>query len=455
MTRQTIETMKANATDWSKHELVVIFDGPREDLYGLFKPEINGPLDAGIVISSTKQVGVGGAKNLGASWWGGHHPKLLGNTDKPAKPDDILMFSDNDMHYLPGWDATLEAVMKNSEVTQLGGWKHPFHKPSGRWVARTRPLDANSIEFDQSYLYKYHQVDAVTGNCFVIRWADWLKYGPFDANAIGPGQSEDYALSQRIKAGGGIVATLDPPVAIHVGLANCLGEPATGWEEMSKMAEKQIEEYNIDKIWLSTPDEGTILLEKRGLPSPIHGDKFRHIPEDFVGLNVGSGQRRFDNEYGWINVDTVSRSGQVPDFICDANKLTEKFQANSIDMVVLHHVLEHFGCGEADDVIRQCYEVLKPGGSLLVFVPDMSKLAGRWLGGEISDYTFFVNTYGAYQGEDGDRHKWGYSSGGLATYLQSTLLGIQYSSIKLFDWRDIPGADIARDWWILGVEVVK
>jgi predicted SAM-dependent methyltransferase len=414
LTQQTIETMEKNAADWSRHRLLIVFDGTEEEANKMFPA---GSTDEDEIVTG-KQMGVGAAKNLGVAMF---------TEITFMSEDDILMFSDNDMYYLPDWDVRLEQALNGSQATQIGGWKHPYHAVSG-WAEHITSDGSEAIG----------GVDAVTGNCFVIKYRDWLKYGPFDANALGPGQSEDYALSQRILKAEDLIGTLDPPVAIHCGLANCEGKAAVGWEEMAAMAEKQIEENDIKKIWLATPDDGTIQIERA---------------EGFSGLNVGSGQRKFNSAVGWINVDCVSRPpSQVPDVVLDGSKLLEHFGPDTQSMVVLHHVIEHFGCGEADEVLRQCFGVLKPGGSLLVFVPDLRKLAGRWLSGEIDTFTFMVNTYGAYQGEDGDRHKWGYDTEALYKYLKA-IPGT--GQIKLFDWREIPGADIARDWWILGMEVVK
>ena len=176
-------------------------------------------------------------------------------------------------------------------------------------------------------------------------------------------------------------------------------------------------------------------------------------------LNIGSGQRKFDAEYGWTNVDCVSREpDQVPDVVADSRELP--FKDESTEICVLHHVVEHFGCGEADGVINECYRVLEPGGRLLVFVPDLKELAGRWLSGQIDDFIFMVNVYGAYQGEEGDRHKWGYDKASLPKYLDNAIkLSSRrpgsWSRVFRFDWRPILGADIARDWWIAGVECVK
>lgn len=165
-------------------------------------------------------------------------------------------------------------------------------------------------------------------------------------------------------------------------------------------------------------------------------------------LNVGSGQRKF--KAPWINVDCVSRPGQVPDVVADARDLP--YEANTASMVVLHHVFEHFHLGEGDGVILEAHRVLRRGCSLIVTVPDMRALAQRWLAGGISDYIYFVNCFGAFQGEPGDDHHWGWTTQSLTEQLMKVA---PWSEVKPFDWREIPGADIARDFWICGIEAVK
>jgi predicted SAM-dependent methyltransferase len=168
-------------------------------------------------------------------------------------------------------------------------------------------------------------------------------------------------------------------------------------------------------------------------------------------LNLGSGQRKFDTASGWINID--SQAKWQPDVVADISNLS-MFDDWSVDVVVLHHVLEHFGCGEANGVIHESHRVLKPGGSLLVFIPDPKELARRYLSGEINEYIFNVNMYGAYMGDEADRHKWSYSRQGLVDYLALST-SEKWSTVHAFNWRDIPGADIARDWWIIGMEAIK
>jgi predicted SAM-dependent methyltransferase len=168
-----------------------------------------------------------------------------------------------------------------------------------------------------------------------------------------------------------------------------------------------------------------------------------------VGINCGSGQRPFTStpEVQWINVD--SQAKWKPDVICDVAHLP--YDDEFADYVVLHHVLEHFGCGEGIGLIGEARRVLKYGGSLLIFIPDVKALAKRWLAGEIDDYIFMVNMMGAYCGDEADRHKWHYTKDGLSTFLRQ----FPWVADVAFNWRPIPGADIARDWWILGAECVK
>jgi SAM-dependent methyltransferase len=169
-----------------------------------------------------------------------------------------------------------------------------------------------------------------------------------------------------------------------------------------------------------------------------------------IGLNCGSGQRPFDKKEGWINIDINPRWN--PDILGHWNNLTP-IEDNSIDFVVSHHSLEHVGCGEGNGFVSEAWRVLKPGGSLLIFVPDMKKLAEMWLRGELTEQLYMTNVYGAYMGDEADRHAWGFSGDGILDYLRATA---NWSTVRTFDWRTIPGADIARDdRWIAGAEAIK
>ena len=166
-------------------------------------------------------------------------------------------------------------------------------------------------------------------------------------------------------------------------------------------------------------------------------------------LNVGSGQRRFDRP--WLNLDATYRPPEeVPDVVADGSRMP--VAASVADLVVLSHIIEHEGCGEASGLITEAYRVLRRGGSLLIFTPDLRALAARWLAGRISDYIFLVNLYGAYHGDEHDRHRWLYTPESLLEYVASV---VSWSRVTQFNWRPIPQASLVNDWWVAGVEAVK
>lgn len=163
-------------------------------------------------------------------------------------------------------------------------------------------------------------------------------------------------------------------------------------------------------------------------------------------LNCGSGQRPFQKP--WLNVDVQERWN--PDVVLDL-KQPWHFEDASADLVVFHHVWEHEGCQEARGMQEEAWRVLRPGGSLLVFVPNMRALAQAWLLGKLDTETYLINIYGAYMGNEHDRHRFGYTR----ETLERELKACPWTQVKPFDWRWIEGMDVARDWWVLAMEAVK
>lgn len=180
-----------------------------------------------------------------------------------------------------------------------------------------------------------------------------------------------------------------------------------------------------------------------------------------IRLNLGSGQRPFGED--WINVD-VRKQGYQVDILSDIGDLP-MFKDESVDLICLHHVVEHIDIGELEKYISEWYRILKPGGEIAVFVPDITKIFLKWSQGKISTYIRNVNIYGAYQGFFGDLHRWGYDHVELLSRMsalneQTGEVKFKWSTVKVFDPELLKtdlykGADIAIDWWILGLVFKK
>jgi len=164
-------------------------------------------------------------------------------------------------------------------------------------------------------------------------------------------------------------------------------------------------------------------------------------------LNLGSGQRPFAKP--WLNVDLQPK--WKPDIVADCADLSGEVKDGSCELVVLSHVLEHFGCGAGLAMQNEAFRMLAPGGSLIVSVPDMRALSQGWLLGKLDTETYMINVYGAYMGDEADRHKFGFTRETLETHLWQN----RWAEVKMFDYRTVPGMSLARDWWILAMEAIR
>ena len=90
------------------------------------------------------------------------------------------------------------------------------------------------------------------------------------------------------------------------------------------------------------------------------------IPIIRVGekLDFGGGNRPRD---GYRSVDIIP--GENVDYVCDFTK--ELPMANdSVGAILFHHAFEHISWRELPSVLKECYRVLEPQGTINIVVPQ-------------------------------------------------------------------------------------
>ena len=139
--------------------------------------------------------------------------------------------------------------------------------------------------------------------------------------------------------------------------------------------------------------------------------------QEYIRLNLGCGSKVLN---GWVNVDTVSRGGRNfqsikgkdPDVNADIRNLP--FDDNYADEAMAIHVLEHFYVWEAADVLKEWVRVLKPGGKLIIEVPDLHKVIYYIENGETNPSFTLWPLYGAPSEQDPRMvHNWCYTMNSL------------------------------------------
>lgn len=88
-------------------------------------------------------------------------------------------------------------------------------------------------------------------------------------------------------------------------------------------------------------------------------------------LNLGCGRSKLP---GFVNVDGLAE--RAPDVVSTADRLAFA-KDGEFDLVRASHLLEHFAPDELDRVLGEWRRVLKPGGLLVVCVPDHLRLSWR------------------------------------------------------------------------------
>lgn len=137
-----------------------------------------------------------------------------------------------------------------------------------------------------------------------------------------------------------------------------------------------------------------------------------------VRLHLGCGPEK---RAGWINIDANAAAG--PDIVADVESLPQ-FEAASVDVIEACHLFEHLTYSQARAALAEWARVLKPGGELLLELPDLDACV-RILGKYKDERGFDLGLIGIFGwppaiDEEGapQIHKWGWTRAALSAALR-------------------------------------
>jgi predicted SAM-dependent methyltransferase len=150
-------------------------------------------------------------------------------------------------------------------------------------------------------------------------------------------------------------------------------------------------------------------------------------------LHIGGREAHPD----WKILDIESRP--EVDYLGNASDLSQ-FESNSVDAIYASHVLEHFYYGLDNELIgtlTEWHRVLKPGGKLMISVPDLKILCWLYLHPNIQpiERHYVMRIIFGGQTNIYDVHKVGFDFELLGMYLEEVgfLDYEQLTAFNLFD----------------------
>ncbi len=168
-------------------------------------------------------------------------------------------------------------------------------------------------------------------------------------------------------------------------------------------------------------------------------------------LNVGCGKRILE---GWTNCD-IARDPEAdrdPEILCDAKQIP--LPDGCADVLMAIHLWEHIYRWDCDEVMTEWKRLLRPGGILILELPDMMKFCkniidGAKRGGKHPDQLGMWAAWGDPRTRNPYmNHKWGWSPDSLSAYLK--LQGFVKITQKLTEFH--PAGRAHRD---MRIEAVK
>lgn len=216
----------------------------------------------------------------------------------------------------------------------------------------------------------YANSEAIIFFCVMIRRELFDKVGLLD-EIYSPGGGEDIDFSMKIKQIGYKIAT-------------------TGDFEYSPAESTNVGDFPIwhkdNQTFKHIPEYKNEIVKINGL---INCKKYNKN----IKLNLGAGGIEYP---GYLSVDLYDHRAHV---MMDITNLD--FEENSVTEILASHVFEHLNPYHALDILKRWLRVLKPGGKLIMKMPDIEALCKRFVTADTGERYGILNAvYGSVNTTD-------------------------------------------------------
>ena len=241
--------------------------------------------------------------------------------------------------------ATAEHVMILNNDVEIQDWA-----PKDTWLDKMFvPFDADArcAATGPLKIYDfYSNREFLVGFCVMYR-ADLLKAFNYFDEAFAPAGGEDVDLAIRLQDGGWKIEAVQKTV--YNGSTNTGDFPM--WHKDNR-SYGQLSEY------------GQRIVKVNG-----HLNCKRHNRN--IRLNLGGGGINYK---GYLNVDLHDKRA---DILMDISAPMD-FASDSVTEILASHLFEHLNPYKALDILKEWLRMLKPGGKLIMEMPDIEKLCARF-----------------------------------------------------------------------------
>lgn len=237
-------------------------------------------------------------------------------------------------------------ILFNNDVVLLG-------QPRNQWIDILLAPYVNNPKMGITGPLQLHDdyadADVIIGFCLCISRAALEAVGGGLDEVFSPGGGEDIDLCCKVRQKGFVVRQVPDEGKLGFSHTNTGNFPI--WH-VNNQTFKDIPEYT------------RFIVKKNGL---VNLKKYNKN----IKLNIGSGGIEYP---GYLSVDLHDRRANI---IMDVTQLD--FPENSVSEILAIHVFEHLNPYNAADILLRWKKILKPGGKLIMEMPDIEALCKRFV----------------------------------------------------------------------------